>query len=215
MEPDTDQNRELLYKVLVVGDVGVGKTCIIKRYVHNIFSEKSKSTIGVDFGLKVIRLDSNTNVRIQLWDISGADHSGSAGMTRLYYKEAVGALIVFDSSRPNTLDIAKKWKSDIDSKVSLPNSDQPIPIILIANKIDLNENWGKTPEELDKFCSNNNFEAWFETSAKNNIGIELAMNKLVESIMSKVELEPESSEKSDMGTIQLNPPTPQSKCCAT
>jgi hypothetical protein len=106
--------QEYLYKVLVVGDIGTGKTSIIKRFVHNIFSTNYKSTIGVDFALKVIRWDEKTEVRLQLWDIAGQERFGN--MTRVYYKEAVGAFIVFDVTRVGTFEAVAKWKSDIDQK---------------------------------------------------------------------------------------------------
>lgn len=63
--------QELLFKVLVIGDLGVGKTSIIKRYVHQIFSQHYRATIGVDFALKVLQWDIDTVIRLQLWDIAG------------------------------------------------------------------------------------------------------------------------------------------------
>ena len=68
---DAPHKNERLYKILVIGDLGTGKTAIIKRYVHQFFSEHYRATIGVDFALKVINWDQNTIIRLQLWDIAG------------------------------------------------------------------------------------------------------------------------------------------------
>jgi len=183
----TDSRRELLYKVLVVGDIGTGKTSIIKRYVHGLFSVTYKSTIGVDFALKVLDWDPRTTVRLQLWDIAGQERFGN--MTRVYYKEAVGAFVVFDVNRTSTYEAVKKWKTDIDTKVSLPGTETPIPIILLANKIDLvtgKDGWGKTKEDMDKFCEEHGFVGWFETSAKDDTRIDEAANALVKSVLEVV-----------------------------
>jgi len=107
-------------------------------------------------------------------------------MTRVYYKEAVGAFVVFDVTRISTYEAVKKWKNDIDAKVTIPGTTQAIPVVLLANKIDLvtgKEGWGKTKEEMDKFCDEHGFIAWFETSSKNNTGIDEAANALVKSIL--------------------------------
>jgi len=182
-----EPRRELLYKVLVVGDIGTGKTSIIKRYVHGIFSMHYKSTIGVDFALKVLEWDDRTTVRLQLWDIAGQERFGN--MTRVYYKEAVGAFVVFDVTRISTFEAVKKWKSDIDAKVQIPGTNEPIPVVLLANKIDLvadKEGWGKTKDEMDKFCQEQGFGSWYETSAKEDIEIDTASNALVKAILEKV-----------------------------
>jgi Ras-related protein Rab-32 len=86
--------------------------------------------------VKVINWDQNTVVRLQLWDIAGQERFGN--MTRVYYREAVGAFVVFDVTRVATFEAVQKWKNDIDSKVTLPPDDRPIPVVLLANKSDLN-----------------------------------------------------------------------------
>ncbi|XP_032882007.1 ras-related protein Rab-32 isoform X2 [Amblyraja radiata] len=155
---------EHLFKVLVIGDLGVGKTSLIKRYVHQLFSQNYRATIGVDFALKVLHWDSSILIRLQLWDIAGQERFGN--MTRIYYKEAVGAIIVFDISRRSTFDAVLKWKSDMDKNVKLPDG-KPIPAVLLANKCD--QQWDGVENNkamMDHYCRDNGFVAWFQTSAK-------------------------------------------------
>ena len=83
--------------------------------------------------MKVINWDQHSIVRLQLWDIAGQERFGN--MTRVYYKEAVGAMVVFDVTRVNTFEAVQKWKNDIDAKVTLPPDDRPIPVVLLANKV--------------------------------------------------------------------------------
>ncbi len=185
-----EEHLDLLYKVLIVGDASVGKTSIIKRYVHKTFTNVSKPTIGVDFACKDVKWDENTNIRLQLWDISGQERFSN--MTRVYYKEAVAAFVVFDVTRHNTFESVQKWKIDLDKKVFLPHTETPIPTILLANKVDLlddkeTEEYQETTRgNMDKYCKENGYVAWFEISAKNNTNIESAITKLISEILEKV-----------------------------
>jgi small GTP-binding protein len=207
---DVEKHREFLYKVLVIGDIGVGKTSIIKRYVHGIFSAHYKSTIGVDFALKVINWDPNTTVRLQLWDIAGQERFGN--MTRVYYKEAVGAFIVFDVTRVATFEAVQKWKSDVETKVTIPGTEQPIPVVLLANKIDLaKEEFAKNREQMDQFCRENNFVGWFETSAKDNVNIDKASAMLVQSILENVKHVQEIEKPKDSGVVTLTSDQPKTE----
>jgi len=196
--------REYLYKFLVVGDLGTGKTSIIKRYVHNIFSMHYKSTIGVDFALKVIQWSPEIVVRLQLWDIAGQERFGN--MTRVYYKEALGAFVVYDVTRPQTFEGVRKWKADLDSKISLPEAwgGDNIPVVLLANKSDLiNEGHGQhvNAAEMDAFCKENGFIKWFETSAKDNTNIDDAARHLVTSILA---IEQEHLDRHDAESFENN-----------
>uniref|UniRef100_A0A4W2C3X3 Ras-related protein Rab n=1 Tax=Bos indicus x Bos taurus TaxID=30522 RepID=A0A4W2C3X3_BOBOX len=157
-------HKEHLYKLLVIGDLGVGKTSIIKRYVHQNFSSHYRATIGVDFALKVLHWDPETVVRLQLWDIAGQERFGN--MTRVYYREAMGAFIVFDVTRPATFEAVTKWKNDLDSKLSLPNG-KPVSVVLLANKCDQGKDvLLNNGLKMDQFCKEHGFVGWFETSAK-------------------------------------------------
>lgn len=175
--------REYLFKLLVIGELGTGKTSFIKRYVHQYFSQHYRATIGVDFALKVLNWDDNTLIRVQLWDIAGQERFGN--MTRVYYKEAVGAFLVFDVNSPQTFNAIIKWKHDLDTKVCLADGN-PIPCLLLANKCDSpKEGPAANPEALDKFARDNNFCGWFYTSAKENINVEEASKFLVGKILQR------------------------------
>ena len=180
---------ELAFKILLIGDIGVGKTCLIKRYVDNVYSVHYKSTVGVDFFSKEIKYNDTTNVKLQIWDMAGQERYGN--MTRGYYKDAAAAFIVFDITRQTTFDGVRKWKLDLDNKLNVSDDKVSIPIILLANKIDLFDDeyleedekngkyCGKTHEEMDKFCEEFGFIGWFETSAKENLNIDKAVNHLI------------------------------------
>ncbi|CAG8697270.1 14890_t:CDS:2, partial [Cetraspora pellucida] len=141
--------------------------------------------IGVDFAQKVLQWSPDKLVRLQLWDIAGHEKFGN--MTRFYYKEAVGALIVYDVTRSYTFEGVSKWKSDLDQKVTLPEAwgGGPIPVVLLANKSDLNHEGPntKTDAEISQYCEENGFIKWFKTSAVNNQNIEEASRSLVSEIL--------------------------------
>eukprot|EP00691_Histiona_aroides_P001877 EC852452.1.p1 GENE.EC852452.1~~EC852452.1.p1 ORF type:complete len:177 (+),score=11.29 EC852452.1:61-591(+) len=143
---------ELLFKILVVGDVGTGKTSIIRKYVHNMFSDTYKSTIGVDFALKVVHRP-NVICRLQLWDIAGQERFGQ--MTRVYYKDAVGAFVVFDVGRRDSFDAVMKWKLDLDRKVHLADQKTNVPCVLLANRADIEESkWEVHDDEIREWFKN-------------------------------------------------------------
>ncbi|XP_053210009.1 ras-related protein Rab-32-like [Panonychus citri] len=178
-----DQCKEYLFKILVIGEIASGKTSFVKRYVHKLFSTNYRSTIGVDFALKAVKWSDDKIVRIQLWDIAGQERFGN--MTRVYYKEAVGAFIVCDVTRKQTLDAIPKWKADLDSKVTLSDGSR-VPTVLLLNKCDMDKGeWAQDTVFLDSFCRDHGIEGWFYTSAKENINIDEAAQFLITLIMQK------------------------------
>jgi len=176
-----------------------------------VFKEYLKK-IGVEFALKVINWDDETVVRLQLWDIAGQERFGN--MTRVYYKEAVGAFIVFDVTRPSTLDGVRKWKADIDSKVTLPDGSV-VPVVLLANKCDLpKRGLVASAEEMDKFCEEYGFVGWFETSAKENINIDKGARFLVSKVLENDQSNPIfESHMSDAELIDIGKESKSSSCC--
>uniref|UniRef100_UPI00358FEA0F ras-related protein Rab-32-like isoform X2 n=1 Tax=Myxine glutinosa TaxID=7769 RepID=UPI00358FEA0F len=209
-----DRSQEFLFKVLVIGDLGVGKTSIIKRYVHQLFSHNYRATIGVDFALKVMQWNENTLVRLQLWDIAGQERFGN--MTRVYYKEAVGAFVVYDVTRSSTFEAVTKWKHDLDRNVYLPG-DFPLPVVLLANKCDS----VRTGEDkmlanhLRSYCQENGFLNWFYTSAKENVNIDEAARFLVGHILNNKHLLMDHQSNEDIVTLNetVTSTRKDSRCC--
>lgn len=173
-------SHEHLFKVLVLGETSTGKTSFIKRYVHNFFSRAYKATIGVDFALKTIQYDENTSVRLQLWDIAGQERFGA--MTKIYYRDAYGAFLVFDVNRPKTFESVMRWKIDLDTKVSLSDGSN-IPCLLLANKCDLVQGTEEEERMLKEFAKEKGFIGCLYTSPKDNINIEEAARMLVGEIL--------------------------------
>ncbi|KAK3588584.1 hypothetical protein CHS0354_001909 [Potamilus streckersoni] len=195
------EKKEHLYKILVIGELGTGKTSIIKRYVHQFFSQHYRATIGVDFALKVLNWDADTIVRLQLWDIAGQERFGN--MTRVYYKEAVGAFIVFDVTRASTFEAVTKWKNDLDSKVQLSDGSS-VPCVLLANKCDqAKEGLVSSAAQMDEFCKEKSFIGWFETSAKENINIDESARFLVTKVLQN-DRALKNDEEKDKDRIQLD-----------
>jgi len=160
-------------------------------------------TIGVDFAVKDVEVEDK-KVTLQLWDVAGHERFGT--MTRVYYKYAIAAIIVYDVTRPATYEAVLKWKADLNSKVVLANDD-PIPVILLANKCDISSVSIDT-EVLDEFSKDNGFLAWFKTSAQDNIGIDEAMKYLVGKIL-EVSKENRPANLPMGDTYILAPPPPR------
>eukprot|EP01006_Ploeotia_vitrea_P013015 TRINITY_DN34223_c0_g1_i1.p1 TRINITY_DN34223_c0_g1~~TRINITY_DN34223_c0_g1_i1.p1 ORF type:complete len:221 (+),score=3.91 TRINITY_DN34223_c0_g1_i1:53-715(+) len=172
------------FKVLVVGNGMVGKTCLISRYVHDVFQISTKATIGVEFLVKEGIPCGNQEVTLQIWDVAGQERYEA--MCRVYFQAAMGALVVYDTTNPASFQDAPKWKELIDSKVTLTDGS-PIPCILVGNKCDRKPVPPRTPEALDSFCADHGFVGHVLTSAKTNVNVVKTFELLVEHVVKNEE----------------------------
>ena len=168
------ETKEHVYKILLLGDSSVGKTCFLKRYTDNTFQDAYLSTIGFDFKFKDVILKSGKKVRVQLWDTAGQERFRT--IAKSYYKGAHGIILIYDVSNQKTFDNMKKWLTQI--KEEAPSK---ICILLIANKIDLEERV-VSKEEGEALAKSYNLNI-FESSAKDNINVDEAFQDVIESIV--------------------------------
>ena len=170
---EDEDNYDYIYKIVLVGDSGVGKTNLLLRYLKNKFDQNSKATVGVEFGSKNITID-NSIVKAQVWDTAGQERYRS--ITSAYYKGSHGALVVYDVTKIESFNNVDKWISDLRN-----NTDEKLVIMLIGNKIDLDkERTVKTEEGQEK--SNENELAYIETSALDSRNVEKAFESIVTKI---------------------------------
>ena len=158
---------ELFVKVLFLGESSCGKTSIIRRFAHNKFFTSGRTTHGVDFAVKELRWAESTTIRLQMWDLSSHEHYNN--MTKIYYRGASGAFVVFDSSCDSSRCQAEailKWKHQIDQSVE-SSGGQPIPVILLVSKCDAARHLSAPSlEQLRAFAAAHGFAHVCETSAR-------------------------------------------------
>ena len=152
-----DSNYDYMFRYIIVGDMGVGKSCLLLQFTENKFRQKHELTIGVEFGGKIIDIN-NKKIKIQIWDTAGQE--AFQAITRSYYKGAIGALLVYDITRKDTFSHITKWLEVVKSY-----SAKKICIILIGNKIDLENKRQVSKENGENFAKKNGI-LFLETSAK-------------------------------------------------
>ncbi|CAF0791332.1 unnamed protein product [Didymodactylos carnosus] len=147
------------FKILLIGDSGVGKTCIMFRFADNMYTETFTPTIGIDFKIKTVRVRDKT-VKLQLWDTAGQEKFYN--ITRSYYRNADAILLVYDRTEAVTFQNIARWMRNIDENVSHPDD---VVRILVGNKSDLQNRLIITSNEGKALADKYKVD-FFETSAK-------------------------------------------------
>jgi len=164
---------DVLYKVVVIGDSGVGKSNLITRFTQGRFTKDSKPTIGVEFGAKSIEHEGIT-IKGQIWDTAGQERFRA--ISAAYYRGANGALICYDITNPESFQNLNKWFKEIENQ-----GENGCINILIGNKCDLAHLRQVDTEEARKFAEKHNV-SFLETSAANDTNVELAFTSLLKEI---------------------------------
>ena len=181
-----EENYDVLFKIVLIGDSFVGKTNIMSKYLMNEFHEDSKATVGVEFGAKKFDIEGKS-VKAQIWDTAGQERYKS--ITTTYYKGAKGALIVYDITRKETFDSVDRWISEL-----LNSGDKNMTMLLIGNKCDLDNQRQVTKEQGEEKAKAFKV-AFLETSASSGENLDVAFEMIMKEVYSKCKNELDEDEE--------------------
>jgi len=166
-----------LFKYIIIGDTGVGKSCLLLQFTDKRFQPVHDLTIGVEFGARLINIDHN-QIKLQIWDTAGQESFRS--ITRSYYRDAAGALLVYDITRRESFNHLTRWLEE-----ARQNGNPNMTIMLIGNKNDLEHRRAVSTKEGEMFAQENGL-VFLETSAKTAANVETAFIKTAENIYEKI-----------------------------
>lgn len=204
---DYSYDYEYLYKIVLIGDSGVGKSNLLSRFTRDEFNLESRSTIGVEFATRTLEIDGK-RVKAQIWDTAGQERYRA--ITSAYYRGAVGALIVYDISKTESYESVSRWLKELKD-----HADANIVIELVGNKSDLDHLRAVPTDEAKSFATENSL-LFTEASALSSDNVDLSFHQLLRNIyemISKHQLDTNenTAAKPRGGPTILLTPAPQDK----
>lgn len=184
---DVSEYRAYQFKVIMLGNISVGKTCLLSYFIDSTFKELYSCTVGVDFKIKTVVLGSNLKVDLQIWDTSGEERFRT--ITRQYYRDAAGIILVFDVTNEKSFYDVAQWLDDIHSV-----GRKTVSIILVGNKSDLNDERVISYETANRFAQKKQIE-YFESSAKIGFQVSEIYEKLSVNMVNSLELDELNKQK--------------------
>ncbi|KIZ04973.1 small rab-related GTPase [Monoraphidium neglectum] len=172
---------DFLIKLLLIGDSGVGKSCLLLRFSEESFTPSFITTIGIDFKIKKIFLD-NKWVKLQIWDTAGQERFRT--ITSAYYRGAMGILLVYDVTDEASFNNIRNWMRNIEQHAS-----DTVNKILVGNKSDMADERRAVPYARGKALADEYGIAFFETSAKDNSNVEEAFTSIARDVMQRLQQE--------------------------
>jgi small GTP-binding protein len=178
---------DYIFKTVIIGNTGVGKSCLLQKYTRDQFISYHETTIGVDFATKQLKIPLNGhlyNIKLQLWDTAGQEKFRS--ITQTYYRNCCAAIVVFDLTNRESFEKSQYW---IDTIINGCGNDTTI--ILVGNKSDLEDDRVITEDEINEFSRQYNIK-YFITSAKELDTTSIAFNILAQDVLFKIIQNPNS-----------------------
>eukprot|EP00912_Choanoflagellata_sp_UC4_P000581 UC4_evm3s357 len=169
---------DYLFKLLLIGDSGVGKTCVLFRFSDDAFNSTFISTIGIDFKIRTIELDGK-KIKLQIWDTAGQERFRT--ITTAYYRGAMGILLVYDITAEKSFENIKVWIKNIEEHAS-----EDVEKMILGNKCDMEDKRVIKKEQGEALASEYGV-GFMETSAKANVNVEEAFMKIARDIKKKMD----------------------------
>ena len=200
---------EQLFRVIIVGNTGVGKSCLLMRFSEDKFNENHDVTIGVEFGTRNLKVDNHL-IKLQIWDTAGQESFRS--ITRSFYRRADGVLLVYDITNRTTFEDCSHWMSEIKQ-----NGNEDVIIFLVGNQIDLisaAEPAQVTSSDAQGFVAQHGLSGFIETSAKSGKNVEQAFREFCKVLVArwKERQEGEPAPKAQVVSLDREKKK-QKKCC--
>ncbi|CAN1181593.1 Ras-related protein RABD1 [Linum perenne] len=195
---------DYLFKLLLIGDSSVGKSCLLLRFADDSYVDSYISTIGVDFKIRTVELDGKT-VKLQIWDTAGQERFRT--ITSSYYRGAHGIIIVYDVTDMDSFNNVKQWLNEIDRY-----ANDTVCKLLVGNKCDLVEN-KVVDTQTAKALADELGIPFLETSAKDSINVEQAFLTMAAEIKKKMGNQHTAGKAT--GTVQMKgqPIQQNNNCC--
>ena len=177
------------FKILILGDPAVGKSCFLVRYADNVFTNSYMSTIGMDYKFKNVELEDGNTILLQIWDTAGQERFRT--ITKNLYKGAAGIVLIYDITNRKTFTNVRKWIKNINEEA--PNK---VILILVGNKADLEEKREVEKEEGEEMAAEYNIP-FFESSAQSGLNIKSVFIALAKLLVEKKGISRENGQKLD------------------
>jgi len=157
---------DYLFKLLIIGDAGVGKSSLLLRFADNTFTSAYINTIGVDFKIRTVKLDGIT-IKLQIWDTAGQERFRT--ITATYYRGTHGVIVVYDVTDKESFENVRRWMNEIDNNCD--TNQNAVNRVLVGNKCDMQNEVAVTQQEADDYAQSINVKH-FRCSAKENTAVE-------------------------------------------
>ncbi|AES88820.1 RAB GTPase-like protein A5B [Medicago truncatula] len=186
---------DYLIKLLLIGDSGVGKSCLLLRFSDGSFTTSFITTIGIDFKIRTIELDGK-RIKLQIWDTAGQERFSFVINNFTYYRGAMGILLVYDVTDEASFNNIRNWIRNIEQHAS-----DNVNKILVGNKADMDESKRAVPTSKGQALADEYGIKFFETSAKTNLNVEEVFFSIARDIKQRLA---DTDNKAEPTTIKIN-----------